>query len=91
MVTLDVYVSHDCAHCEFSRELAARAAQAFPSARVQVLELSYFTELPEDVFATPTYLLNGKVVFLGNPDEQELFALLANSVAAAQMSVTSGG
>ncbi len=30
------------------------------------------TPLPEDVFAVPTYLLNGRVISLGNPTRIEL-------------------
>lgn len=75
-VTLDVYVISGCANCEYARGLASRVADAFPSVHVQVVDLMTLAEPPEAVFAAPTYVVNGKVVSLGNPDDQELFALL---------------
>ncbi len=37
---------------------------------------------PEHVFATPTYLLNGRVLFLGNLTRDELNHKLTNSMMA---------
>ena len=86
--TLTVYIITGCANCEFARELAAEAGRAYPALRVQVLDLSQVADPPDTVFATPTYLLDGKVISLGNPDPQELLALLAHHTAA---SVTATG
>jgi hypothetical protein len=59
--------------------LVKDAAQAFPAVRVRVLELDKEDDPPAEVFATPTYLLNGRVVFLGNPGQSELHALLEDA------------
>lgn len=83
MIRLDVYVSRGCPNCRFARGLAQRAAVAFPAIRVQILEMDEVVDPPEIVFATPTYLLDGRLISLGNPDEGELFALLERHLAAA--------
>ncbi len=85
MVSLDVYVSRGCTNCRFARAQAARTAEAFPAVRVRVLELDDGIELPDNVFATPTYLLEGQVLSLGNPDEEELFTRLTAALAAVVM------
>lgn len=82
MIRLDVYVSRGCANCEYARGLAAATAHAYPEIHVQVLELSQVADLPEEVFATPSYLLNGRVISLGNPDKERLFALLDQVLGA---------
>lgn len=43
----------------------------FPGVKVEMLDTAV-TPLPENVFAVPTYLLNGRVIFLGNPTREEL-------------------
>lgn len=80
MVRLDVYVRRGCDNCDFARRLAAETAQAFPALRVRVLELDSVLQPPEVVFATPTYLLNGTVISLGNPGREELHALIARAL-----------
>lgn len=80
---LDVYVSGGCENCVYARSLAAAAAAAFPQLRIRVLEVDQVRELPDEVFATPTYVLNGRVVSLGNPDEEHLFALLGEALKAS--------
>lgn len=81
---LDIYVSAGCPNCRFARGLARRTAEAFPAIRVQVLDIDRVSDPPEAVFATPSYLLDGRLISLGNPDEGELFALLTQySIATA--------
>lgn len=81
MVTrLDVYVLGGCQNCIYARDLAAAAAAAFSQLQVRVLELDQVRELPDEVFATPTYLLNGRVISLGNPDKDHLFVLLGEAL-----------
>ena len=78
---LDVYVSEGCENCRYARMLAHMAAEAFPAVRVRILELNEEADTPANVFATPTYLLNGRVVSLGNPGQAELYALLEKASA----------
>ena len=43
----------------------------FPEATVELVDIQG-SPLPEYVFAVPTYVLNGRVISLGNPTRQEL-------------------
>jgi hypothetical protein len=45
-----------------------------PQVEVNLIELT--DDIPESVFAVPTYLLDGATLFLGNPSEAELFERL---------------
>ena len=80
---LDVYVGSHCPNCEDALQLADEAAAQFPGIVVRVIDLDMDSEswrladrLPEGVVAVPTYVLNGRVIALGNPDPEELFARL---------------
>ena len=37
---------------------------------------------PDSVFATPTYVLDGRTIYLGNPTLEELLAKLGATVAS---------
>jgi thiol-disulfide isomerase/thioredoxin len=74
---LEVFVTPGCEACEHARMLAQRAAQEFHDLEVAVVDLDETPEgLPPQVFAVPTFLLNGTVVSLGNPSWERLSALL---------------
>ena len=78
---LEVYVSSECMNCEDAVRLAEEAAARFPTAIVRVIDLGMQGSPPPDpVVAVPTYVLNGRVVSLGNPDSEELFARLREAV-----------
>jgi len=48
---------------------------------VQVVDLdAEQTPLPEFIVAVPTYVFDGRVVWLGNPSSEELFARLGEAV-----------
>jgi hypothetical protein len=74
---LEVYVSRHCPNCGEARQLAEAAAARFPGVVVRVIDLDRAaTPPPEAVVAVPTYLLDGRVLSLGNPYPEELFARL---------------
>ncbi len=78
---LNVYVSSHCANCGEARRLAEAAAVRYPSVTVQVVDLdAEQTPLPEFIVAVPTYVFDGRVVWLGNPSSEELFARLGEAV-----------
>ncbi len=67
---LDIYVGPNCFGCDTARAIA-HEMQAFTLSEVQihVIDLGDPTSVrPASVFAVPTYLLNGRVLSLGNPD-----------------------
>ncbi len=74
---LEVYVSSQCLNCDEAVRLAEEAAARYPNVVVRVVDLDLEGSPPPDpVVAVPTYLLNGRVVSLGNPYPEELFARL---------------
>ncbi len=75
---LEIYVQDGCFSCQRSLELAARARAAFPEIQVEVIDIR--TEegvYRSQVAATPTYILDGAIISLGNPAPAELEAMLA--------------
>jgi thiol-disulfide isomerase/thioredoxin len=74
---LQVYVSSECLNCDEALSLAEEAAARYPDVVVRVIDLDLNGSPPPDpVVAVPTYVLNGRVVSLGNPYPEELFARL---------------
>ena len=71
MTKLQVYISDDCWTCEETRRIVADIRPQFPQIQVELLSLNEVTR-PPTVFAVPTYVLNGRVIFLGNPIRDEL-------------------
>ena len=71
---LDIYVGPNC----FGRDTAHTIAKEMqsielPGVRIRVIDLGNPANVrPASVFAVPTYLLNGKVLSLGNPEVEWL-------------------
>lgn len=78
-IRVEIYVAENCMPCAYAHEVAASIRADFPAVRLSVINLSKTSEaIPEAVFATPTYLLNGCLWSLGNPspaDVQERLSL----------------
>jgi glutaredoxin len=74
---LRIYVARHCPNCREARRLAHVVRRLFPTLTVEVIDLADAPTNAEEVFAVPTYVLDGRVCFLGNPSEKELCALLA--------------
>jgi hypothetical protein len=72
---LHVYIADDCWSCQETRRIAAEAARQFPHLQIELRDMGQTR--PDDVFAVPTYVLNGRVIFLGNPTREELNQKLA--------------
>lgn len=71
--TLTVYVEEDCFACVGARETAERARRELVQVEVEIVDLGDSVgEAPDAVFATPTFLLDGKVLSLGTPDWEAL-------------------
>ena len=73
MEVLDVYVAKHCFGCDETLKLATEIGQSLPYLQVRVRNLDEMTEvdLPE-IIATPSYFLNSRLLFLGNPRLEEL-------------------
>ena len=80
--TLRIFVTDDCPGCAEARHIALQVRQEFPHLKVEIVDLTDpRTTVPEEVFATPTYMLDDRVVSLGNPGPAEItrWAASANS------------
>lgn len=76
MTKLEIYVTDNCWTCEESRRLAAEVKARVTNVEVELVDLDSGRR-PSYVFAAPTYVLDGKVIFLGNPRWEELRQKLA--------------
>ena len=70
---LVIYVSQHCSVCRYAFEVADNIRVRFPDVDLRIVDLETTSEtIPESVFATPTYLLNGRVWSLGNPSPAQV-------------------
>jgi hypothetical protein len=79
---LVIYIMPHCEVCDYALETAAWLRDRYPQLSLRVVDLADPQEpVPEIVFATPTYVLDGRVWSLGNPSRadamQKLDKLLA--------------
>ena len=82
-MALEIYVEAACSTCERARELADAMTRLYPGISVDVVDISNSDhEMPEAVFAVPTYMLNGIVISLGNPSYEELTNKLDGALAS---------
>lgn len=78
---LEIYITDQCANCQ-EAVLIAEAAGSITGLAVTVVNLDTPGQpIPPQVFATPTYVLNGLVVSLGNPDRDAFLAGLRAELA----------
>lgn len=77
--TLEIFVMPHCYGCDTAAVVAERvSAQQLPNLTVRLIDLSRpGIPRPPAVFAVPTYLLDGRVISLGNPEVEWLLAQLA--------------
>lgn len=74
---LRVYVTGACAGCIPARALVADLRRSRPRAAVEVVDLDRLPPghvPPARLVGTPTYVLDGRVRWLGNPSPGELLA-----------------
>jgi hypothetical protein len=82
---LEIYVSRHCFGCLEARRLAAVVAEHFRSLSVRVLDLDVEPDArPENLVAVPTYILDDRIIALGNPREAELFGHIDAWLASAR-------
>ena len=84
-VSVRIYVAPHCANCEYSYKVAGVIQRDFPEVNLRIINMSEpEEEVPEVVFATPTYLLNGKVWSLGNPSMEQVQETLSQHFSICQ-------
>ena len=79
MNVLDIYVMKHCFGCAEAIRLANEIRQISSELQVKVRTLDELAEgnYPE-IIATPSYFLNGRLLFLGNPSLEELVNKIAS-------------
>jgi len=83
MTQLEIFVVPGCPSCAEARRIGRRIAQ-LPDVDVRVVEIESGAAPPEGVVAVPTYVLDGRVISLGNPEPRVLVARLARLVFSAR-------
>lgn len=79
MNLLDVYVAKHCFGYEEASRLVREIKQRLPGLQVGVTVLDEITEsAPPDIPATPSYFLDGRLLFLGNPPLEDLVTKIAS-------------
>ncbi len=78
---LEIYITDQCANCQEAL-LIAEQADGIAGLEVTVVNLDAPGQrVPPQVFAVPTYVLNGLVVSLGNPERDAFLAGLRAELA----------
>jgi hypothetical protein len=81
MPTLEVFLTQHCFGCAEAVRLAEAVARNFPGVAVRVVDLENEPAArPESLVAVPTYVLDGRVLSLGNPRQRDLFRELERSL-----------
>jgi Thioredoxin domain len=78
---LEIYITEQCTNCR-EAVLIAEQARTIAGLSVTVVNLDEPGQgVPAQVFAAPTYVLNGLVVSLGNPERDTFLAGLRAALA----------
>ncbi len=78
---LRIFVDGGCPVCAEAHRLAGIAQEQLPLLDVELIDITVQgTPIPKQVFAVPTYVLNGKTQWLGNPDEIEFIQHLRTAL-----------
>jgi len=79
---LEIYVASHCDNCEESLRIA-ELARDIDGIDVAIIDLDHSDQpAPRHVVAVPTYLLDGRIVSLGNPYRDEFLAQLRAQLRA---------
>lgn len=71
--TLKIFIAQDCPGCAEAQRIATHIEQNYPDFMVEVIDIADSAdEVPDTVFATPTFMLENRVVSLGNPKLEEV-------------------
>lgn len=84
MALLQVVVATHCRGCDVAMELARSAQGWFPGLEVEVVNLEVEgAAKPAGVAAVPTFLLDGRVLAVGNPQPLDLRRRLGRRLTPA--------
>ena len=75
---LTVFISDHCPSCADAKEIASQVRERYPAIDVETFNVDRRRPRTE-VFAVPTYMLDDRIVFLGNPTDEQIDRLLNGS------------
>jgi len=79
---LRVFVAEHCPNCEEACSIAAQIKQNYSDVEVEVIDIAKTQAVvPEKVFAIPTFMLNERIISLGNPYLREISRLVEEATA----------
>ena len=80
---LRIFVAEHCSGCKEALDIARSIKQEYPHTfTVEVVDVTRsLADIPESVFATPTYMLNNKIVSLGNPRLEDIARWVPGGIA----------
>ncbi len=85
MPILSIYILEHCYGCDEARRLADAMAARLTELRVRVVDLEREPDArPAALVAVPTYILDGKVIALGNPRQTDLVRDLERLLGSPQ-------
>lgn len=85
MPILNIYILEHCFGCDEARRLAEVMAARFTDLLVRVIDLEREPDArPAALVAVPTYILDGKVIALGNPRQTDLVRDLERLLGSPQ-------
>jgi hypothetical protein len=77
LAVLEIVITPHCFGCARARTLATTIAAHDPALDVRVVDLSEpGAQAPPGLVAVPSYILNGRILFIGNPTQAALAAAL---------------
>jgi hypothetical protein len=78
-MVLEIYTMRHCLTCETTRGIASQILERCPWLLVELIHLDDpGANVPPNVFSVPTYVLDGKVIALGNPYLEHLEATICH-------------
>lgn len=81
-VTLTIYTKTGCPTCDTTAHIAEAVRERFRCLTVNLVHLDRTPEvIPPEVIGTPAYLLNDRIISLGNPDDEDLYARIRRALA----------
>ena len=80
--SLTLYVEEGCRACAHALEVLGRVQQEFPELEISTIDLGRVSskEVPNGVFAAPTFVLDGEVISLGTPTWERIAPVLRSAL-----------
>lgn len=74
MTTLEILTTPGCSHCGKAKELIKKIKLDFPNLKVKEIDIIQHPEVVQkyQIFSSPGIVINGKLEFVGVPNEEEL-------------------